>query len=830
MNGGALRLALYRFGATFRGRGGSYLALVLLVGLVGGVAMGAVAAARRTQSSFPAFLASTNPSDMSVGTGLYSPGLGFDSGYDAGLVRTISGLPHVKRVESFAALNAYQLKPDGSPNTGPSGNIVGSVDGEYFDQDRLTVTTGRMADPTRVDEMVMSAAAAREFKLHVGDTTPWAVYRSSAYEPTKPALRLEMTLVGIVVFNDAVVQDQVDASGTPQSVVFTPALSRRMVACCSNYAFSYLQLDHGSRSVATVESEIEQIFPSRLPFDPHASAVVEAKAQRAIKPEAIALGVFGGIAAIAALLIAAQLIVRHLRLGAGEGRTLRALGAGPSMTMVDGLLGIVASVVAGSILAAAVAVALSPLAPLGPVRPVDPTPGVSFDWTVLGLGFLVLVVGLGAIALILAHRWAPHRVAQRDRTTRARGSGLTVALAAAGMPTPAVTGVRFALQAGDDRDPVPVRSAILGAVLAMVVVISTVVFGSSLNSLVSHPDLYGWNWNYELSGGGGVGDIPQRQAASLLDHDPDVAAWSGYYFGTLRIDSQTVPVLGGTPGATVEPPVLSGHGLQAREQVVLGASTLAALHKHVGDTIEVAFAAAAPTRLRIVGTATMPTIGITGVDTNHLSMGTGAVLRYELIPAAVRDSFGNDPPGPNAVFVRLRNGADPASSLRALKRIASTLTLPTNYGVTLMTVQLPAEIINYRSMGSTPAFLGVALGAGTVAALGLTLMASVKRRRRELALLKTLGFTEGQLAASISWQASVAVAIGATVGVPLGIIVGRVLWELFARQIDAVPAPNVPTLSVVLITVGALVLANVVAAIPGRIAARTPTALLLRAE
>jgi ABC-type lipoprotein release transport system permease subunit len=60
--------------------------------------------------------------------------------------------------------------------------------------------------------------------------------------------------------------------------------------------------------------------------------------------------------------------------------------------------------------------------------------------------------------------------------------------------------------------------------------------------------------------------------------------------------------------------------------------------------------------------------------------------------------------------------------------------------------------------------------------------------------------------------------------------VGRTLWNLFARNIHAVPLPSVPIVSIVLIAVGALILANVVAAIPGRIAARTPTALVLRAE
>jgi ABC-type lipoprotein release transport system permease subunit len=99
-----------------------------------------------------------------------------------------------------------------------------------------------------------------------------------------------------------------------------------------------------------------------------------------------------------------------------------------------------------------------------------------------------------------------------------------------------------------------------------------------------------------------------------------------------------------------------------------------------------------------------------------------------------------------------------------------------------------------------------------------------------LALLKTLGFTQRQLAAAVSWQASITAIIGVIAGVPLGIALGRWLWILFAREIYAVPEPSVPVLQVVLIVVGAMLVANLVAAIPGRSAARTPASLVLRAE
>jgi ABC-type antimicrobial peptide transport system permease subunit len=133
-------------------------------------------------------------------------------------------------------------------------------------------------------------------------------------------------------------------------------------------------------------------------------------------------------------------------------------------------------------------------------------------------------------------------------------------------------------------------------------------------------------------------------------------------------------------------------------------------------------------------------------------------------------------------------------------------------------------------MGTTPAILGGGLALGAVIALALTLIASVRRRRRELALLKTLGFVRRQLAAAVAWQSSIAVAIGEVIGVPVGILLGRTLWDLFAHEINAVPMPSVPGLVIALIVVGALVLANVVAAVPGRMAAGTSTALVLREE
>ncbi len=59
-------VAGYRFRATLPRRWAGYLSLIVLVGLLGGLGLGSLAAARRTQSSFSTFLAGTNPSDLVV--------------------------------------------------------------------------------------------------------------------------------------------------------------------------------------------------------------------------------------------------------------------------------------------------------------------------------------------------------------------------------------------------------------------------------------------------------------------------------------------------------------------------------------------------------------------------------------------------------------------------------------------------------------------------------------------------------------------------------------------------------------------------------------------
>ncbi|HTZ29411.1 MAG TPA: FtsX-like permease family protein, partial [Streptosporangiaceae bacterium] len=727
---------------------------------------------------------------------------------------------------------------------------VASVDGLYFDQDRVGVLAGRMASPASRDEIMMNARAASLLGLRVGEQVPIGFYTDAqAGSPgygtarVRPVARIEARITGLVEFNDELVQD--DADRPQGDLLFTPALTKTLLAAGTSSGISWygLKLDGGAGSVPAVERESDARLGAGAAWFRVASAD-EAQVQSSIEPDWIALAAFAVIALAVALLVGAQAIARQVRAGDADRRVLRALGAGPAMVAADSLLGLLGAVTAGALLAVVAAVAFSPVAPIGPVRPVYPAPGLAFDWTVLGGGFLLLVGVFGVVAVILAARAAARRGRGPGWTgspavpARASAAGTRLAVAS-GLPAAAVAGFQFAFDsgAGRGRRAVPARSALSAAVLAVVIVMTTLTFGSSLSALVSRPALYGWNWSYALASNQGPEAVPGQQVDSGLRAAPGVAAWSTVSMATADLDGQAVPVLFGAPGATVAPPVLSGDPVSGKNQVVLGPATLAALHQHVGGTVS--FTLTGPglrlqDPLTIVGTATMPTVGLS--DVLHTSMGTGALASAQLLGPAAASCAG--PPG--MTFVRLRPDVSAAAGLAAMQRVTAGVNRelaavspasPCHDDVLgVLPVQHPAQIANYAALSAAPSLLAAGLAGGAVAALFLTLFASVRRRRHDLAVLKTLGFTRRQLAATVAWQATVAAIVGSAVGIPLGIALGRWLWTAFARQIYAVPQPAVPVVAVVLLPLCALALVNLAAALPGRSAARTPAALALRAE
>ena len=144
----ALAVGWYRFRATLGRKWTGYVALVALIGLLGGLAMGSIAGARRTLGSPAVYIASTVPDSFGIGTGV----LGVTSpttGYDPTVADRIEHLPGVDYAGTVLGVNVVVLDREGVPFpiNAQAGNGSTSVDDTYFTKDKLSVLQGRIPGP-----------------------------------------------------------------------------------------------------------------------------------------------------------------------------------------------------------------------------------------------------------------------------------------------------------------------------------------------------------------------------------------------------------------------------------------------------------------------------------------------------------------------------------------------------------------------------------------------------------------------------------------------------------------------------------------------------------
>lgn len=97
-------------------------------------------------------------------------------------------------------------------------------------------------------------------------------------------------------------------------------------------------------------------------------------------------------------------------------------------------------------------------------------------------------------------------------------------------------------------------------------------------------------------------------------------------------------------------------------------------------------------------------------------------------------------------------------------------------------------------------------------------------------MLKTLGFTRPQISLAIVWQSTTLVVVALVVGLPIDAASGRWLWTAFARQLGVAPDPLTPLNALLLTIPAAILVANMVAAVPACSAAQVPPSRVLRAE
>jgi predicted lysophospholipase L1 biosynthesis ABC-type transport system permease subunit len=278
----------------------------------------------------------------------------------------------------------------------------------------------------------------------------------------------------------------------------------------------------------------------------------------------------------------------------------------------------------------------------------------------------------------------------------------------------------------------------------------------------------------------------------------------------MDIDGRPVTIFGFLPvKGSIQPEVVSGRAPRGAREIALGAVTLDALHKHVGDTVHVR-GTKAVRRYRVVGRIVLPMIGEAQTLADGAAM-TGAGLTPLFQTGENETHF---------LVAHLDPGADRGAVERRFGAIPGTQ----NVGH----VNVPVEVSRLVQVDRIPAFLAALLGFLALLAVSHALVTAVRRRRGELALLKVLGFDRRQVGATVAWQATILGTVGLVLGLPIGIVVGRLIWRLVADSLGVSTEVTMPTVWLLLSVPCVLVVVNLIAFFPARSAARTRPAVALR--
>jgi MacB-like periplasmic core domain len=823
-----LRVARLVLRAEWRTRWPAWLALALVVGLAGGIVLTAAAGAQRTGTAFARLLQASRAADVSV----------VANGNGQAYFRALARLPEVSRLAQVLAgeIGYMSLVLPGGARVPSIGADV-SADGRWGTSvDRFKVLQGRMFRPGSADEAVVDPQLAAGYDLRPGSALRLLLVQPGAGNRPASHAILTFRVTGVVMFSNQIVP--VAPLDHFPLLALTPAFYRsrafRFFAVAGDEALVRLRPGASLGPFTRRATQLALRYPQTQGVGTVDLGDQQIKVEQAIQPQADALALFAGLAGLAALVVIAQLLSRQLITGSSDYHVLSALGAGrrPLFALALARAGLVSA--AGGCIAVAIAVAASPMMPIGPARLAEPDPGVQVNVPILGLGLAaVAVLPVLVIAPVAWH------VA---RTGATRGSGplepaarswLARALARLdGMPTVAA-GARMAFEPGRGRGAVPVRGALTGTVIAVAAVVAALVFGASLVQLVNTPRLYGQDWTLGLSLG--FGSVPASGPSgvdAVLSRVPGVAAYSAGNFGQISVDGQQVAAIGIRPlrGSDVFPTLLDGRPPAAADQIVLGARILRQLGKHVGDLVLVQLTPGArPVLMRVVGEAIFPAFGA-GTYT-PTGLGDGAAVFAPLIPP-------NNVACPRGIscydffLIRFRPGT-PTTVISALSsRFVSTLTADGCPAGTCqaLTAAAPAAISNYARVRATPLVLAGLLALLAVALLAQVLITTTRRRGRDLAVAKTLGFLRRQVSAAVAWQATALAAAALLVGLPLGVAGGRWAWALFAGSVGVGPGATVPMGAIAVIVPVTLLLANLIAAGPGWSAARIEPAVALRRE
>ena len=789
----------------------AWLALSLLVAVAGGFVLTTASAGHRTANAFPEFVVR--------------------HGYDA-IVYSGKPLPQLGRLPRVSAVTPVPV---------PVSVAVGCtscrkpIDAENFLVNEVApgqlprmvkLLSGRMPRQSDPGEVLASFTLVRDNGIRIGSVlrpqlgSP-AQLRGGSGVPADPSpiLRPALRVVGIVAAESEFPSGAVSHYDLFATTAFAAKVNPR-AALLWTY---YVRLEHGATDLARFDSRLRALNAyGAYDLDEAAEAV-----QASIYPQVIGWYVLTGLAALAALAVIGQAMTRQTVAERADHQALSTLGVRPREFVLLALLRALLTSAAGAAGAVLLAVLASGLTPVGEARLAVPSAGrMSLDLVVVPLGALAVLAAVTAVSVWPAIREARLLSNRPQRQVASVAVAAGRAAARARLPAPALIGVRHAFERG--RDGQPVGTALLGTVMAVAALCATAVFGASLTHLVSSPALYGAPFQAYFASDGEPGSQAAVNGPLLtsLVGDPAIEQITTGAFVEVNVNGQhvrTITMRGvrGTPLLSV----LDGRLPRGDQDIMLGVATMRATGARVGGTVRVAVAD--PDGKPHV--ASFHVVGRASLNAGTGGLGHGAVMTISAFVNA------QCPAGPkrSACQQAVKNGLATVVLVRAAPGPTGTAALARHvkkYPTLFYEPAEPAVLVNFGESVNFPLLFAVALTVFGAATLLHLLLVSVARRRIEAGLLKALGFVRRQVAAAVCWQASVVALIGIAIGAPAGVAAGRVLWRVFATNFGVVPVAVVEPVLIAALAAGVLAVANLLAAFPALLAARSRPAQLLRAE
>jgi hypothetical protein len=836
----------------------STIAVGLLIGLVGGVVLAALAGSRHVQTSYDRLLDDIDAYDL-VATTCDHTGCHTDEIRQkltaSGLVeRTVAGVTYSQPAISTA--DGRPLAAPGSDDpcaTGDHERTIWAGPGRWASDGQvpMRVEDGRTFD-ARALEVLVPRITAERAGISAGDTLllagPCADDRP---QPWSAPLRLRVAGIGVgpldvdtptvegtleVVLASPAVMTEIDRRGWPQggraeglAVWAAPGVEATDIAAVMGHGERSPWLDVGRRA--------EQVRAD-------------------LEPDATTLRLLAVLVALAGALVLTPVLARQLRVTGGGEAVLPALGATRRQRTGHGLAYAVVVGTVGAISALMVGHAVSRWVPRGLAESIEADPGWRSDPSVMVVGALAVVAATGALAALPA--WS---VASVRAASGLRSPGPIARLAARVQLGPgAGTGVRAALGASEGQRSLPTLQGALALAVALGCVAGAQTFSAGLTELRATPRLAGWGWDALVFLDEDGCCLDEVAATRGVERATGGVMWAGTEGAVALLvnggdELEVVPRAFAAGPDAITPVVVDGRPATTADEIVVDGSAADGAGLHVGDTVELAV----PDPARALASGAGVDVGPEEWGLRPRSyeiVGVGPLLRFgQPVPVVVLTLEGMS----RLLTPTTDEWSDLAAQLTptsAARLQAIDLTSVVRPQIAFVDVEgepraaegLLADVstevagfddgravieqlwlVDLSRASRVPDVLGrlfavVSMGVAAVLVAGVT-----RGRRRDLAVLRALGFSNRQLRRSAVWQASCQVLLPAAVGIPLGVLVGQRVWKDYAESIGIVPSGAIGWPALLAFLAVALLLANAVALVVAHRVARHP-APALRAE